>query len=152
MHRRRYLTTDSFLNAVDEKGKIMKACPLILAILLVGLLLPGHAAAAMSSDNYRITTTVVSGGGGPMASDNYKMNATLGQPSPLIDPAHPPVSTYYEMLTGFWYTLGGCRWDIDPPLGGDGDVDGADLYEYLNAYDPMTLPAFAAEFGRIGCF
>jgi hypothetical protein len=31
-------------------------------------------------------------------------------------------------------------------------VDGADLAEFLNAFDPMDLPAFATEFGRIDCF
>ena len=130
----------------------MKPYTLFLAILLFGILLvPGPVAAGMSSDNYRITTTVVSGGGGPMVSASYRLNGTLGQPSPLIDPDDPLGSTNYELLTGFWYTLGGCHWDIEPS-GGDGDVDGADLAEYLNAYDLMTLPAFAAEFGRNDCF
>ena len=123
---------------------------LVMFCLCLGMPIPGDA--DMSSTNYRITTTVLSGGGGPMASTNYKMNATLGQPSPFIDPTDPPWSSSYDLLTGFWYTLGGgCRWDIEP-LAGDGDVDGADLAEYLNAYDPMTLPAFASEFGRNACF
>ena len=123
----------------------------LITVLLLMALLKGPIIAGMSSDNYRITTTVISSGGAPMGSTNFQMNTTLGQPSPLMDPAEPPWSTSYELLTGFWYTLGGgCRWDIEP-LGGDGDVDGADLYEYLNAYDPTTLPAFVAEFGRIGC-
>jgi hypothetical protein len=122
---------------------------LVMSCLCLGMPIPGDA--AMSSANYRITTTVVSGGGGPMASASYGLNGTLGQPSPLIDPYDPPWSTSYDLLTGFWYTVGGgCRWDIEP-VSGDGDVDGADLAEYLNAYDPMTLPAFVAEFGRIGC-
>jgi hypothetical protein len=130
----------------------MKITTIILTMFCLCLGMPISGDAGMSSDNYRITTTVVSGGGGPMASASYGLNGTLGQPSPLIDPADPLGSTNYEMLTGFWYTLGGgCRWDIEP-LGGDGDVDGADLYEYLNAYDPTTLPAFAAEFGRNDCF
>jgi hypothetical protein len=88
-----------------------------------------------------------------MASANYGLNGTLGQPSPLIDPADPPYSTSFDLLTGFWYTLNdGCRWDIEPPLGGDGDVDGADLAEFLNAFNPMNLPAFADQFGRNDCF
>jgi hypothetical protein len=111
--------------------------------------------AQMSSANYQITTTVVSGGGGPMASASFQTNGTVGQPSPLIDPADPPWSTSYDLLTGFWYTLDAglddCRWDIEPEPG-DGDVDGADLAEFLNAFDPMNLPAFAAQFGRNDCF
>jgi hypothetical protein len=131
----------------------MKTTTIILVMFCLCLGMPIPVDADMSSSNYRITTTVVSGGGGPMESGSYKVNATLGQPSPLIDPADPPWSTNYDLLTGFWYTqgAGSCRWDIEP-LAGDGDVDGADLAEYLNAYDPMTLPAFAAEFGRNTCF
>lgn len=123
----------------------------ILAVTLLALF-PITASAAMSSTNYRITTTVMSGGGGVMASASYQLTGTLGQPSPLVeDPLFPPSSLSYEMLTGFWYTLGGgCIWDIEP-LVGDGDVDGADLYEFINAFDPANVPSFADEFGRAGC-
>jgi hypothetical protein len=119
---------------------------LVMFCLCLGMPIPGDA--DMSSTNYRITTTVVSGGGGPMASTNYKMNATLGQPSPLIDTTDSPWSTDYEMLTGFWYTLGGgCAYDYDT----DGDVDGADLHQFINAYDVLSVPSFADEFGGVGC-
>jgi len=131
----------------------LKTVIIVTACFCLGM--TGFAAAGMSSANYRIPTTVMSGGGGPMQSGSYKMNATLGQPSPLIDPALPPQSLSYDLLTGFWYTLGagldGCRWDIEPLLG-DGDVDGADLAEFINAFDVMHLPAFASEFGRNDCF
>jgi hypothetical protein len=125
----------------------------VMFCLCLGVPIPGDA--GMTSANYRITTTVVSGGGGPMASASYGLNGTVGQPSPLIDPFDPPWSTSYDLLTGFWYTLDagleGCRWDIEPEPG-DGDVDGADLAEFLNAFDPMNLAAFAAQFGRNDCF
>jgi hypothetical protein len=123
--------------------------PIIFGLLAV---LAVHAGAdTMSSANYRITTTVMSGGGSPMASSSYQLNGTLGQPSPLVnDPLMPPFSDNYEMLTGFWYTLGGCYWDLEP-VSRDGDVDGADLAEFLNAFDAASVPSFAAEFGRIGC-
>ena len=96
--------------------------------LLAGLGMPA-AADPMSSANYRITTTVVSGGGGPMDSTSFQINATLGQSSPLIDPADPPLSAGYELLAGFWYTVGieplvsACPADFEP----DGDVDKDDL-------------------------
>ena len=84
----------------------MKITTIILTMFCLCLGMPISGDAGMSSDNYRITTTVVSGGGGPMASASYGLNGTLGQPSPLIDPYDPPWSTSYDLLTGFWYTRG----------------------------------------------
>ncbi|MEE4112417.1 MAG: hypothetical protein V2I40_06350 [Desulfobacteraceae bacterium] len=126
-------------------------CLIVLVALLLSLL-PMTALAAMSSASYRITTTVMSGGGGIMGSAGYQLNGTLGQPSPLVDdPLFPPFSANYELLTGFWYTLdAGCQWDIEP-ASGDGDVDGADLAEFINAFNTADLPSFAEEFGRLGC-
>ena len=95
----------------------------------------------MSSDNYAISTSVLSGGGAPMSSDSYQSNSTVGQSSPLMDPANPPWSTNYGLYPGFWYTLetavpqNDCPGDFD----GDGDVDGSDL------------ATFAADFGRTDC-
>jgi hypothetical protein len=124
---------------------------LVLSIwTLLAINLPAPATAQMSSTNYRITTTVMSGGGTPMGSTTYQMNGTIGQPSPLIDPADPPQSTSYDLLTGFWYTTGaghGCLYDYL----GDGDVDGADLTEFLNAYSLIEVEGFAMEFGRVDC-
>ena len=130
----------------------MKITAIILVMFCLYLGMPGQCDAAMSSTNYQITTTVMSGGGEAMVSSNYALTGTLGQPSPLIDdPLYPPFSLNYEMLTGFWYTLGGsCRWDIEPIIG-DGDVDGADLYEFINAFDPADVLPFANEFGSVGC-
>jgi len=72
-----------------------------LAILLLAL--PVHA--DMSSTNYRITTSVISGGGTPMASANFQLNSTPGQPSPLMEQGMDPFSDNYGLLPGFWYTL-----------------------------------------------
>ena len=127
----------------------MKITTIILVMSCLCLGMPISGDAGMSSANYRITTTVVSSGGGPRASASYGLNGTVGQPSPLIDPDDPPWSTNYDLLTGFWYTVGGgCTYDYDT----DGDVDGADLAEFLNAFDPMNLPSFTAQFGRNDCF
>ena len=98
-----------------------------LVILLIGLVITVEA--KMTSTNYTISTTVMSGGGGPMESANYRIIGTLGQSSPLIDPAFPPQSPNYDLLTGFWYTIGStppfsaCPADFEP----DGDVDDDDL-------------------------
>ena len=92
-------------------------------------LVPVTVSADMSSANYRITTTVMSSGGGTMASANYQLTGTLGQPSPLVDdPLFPPSSLSYEMLTGFWYTIGGAGVSYCPAdLNTDGSVDELDL-------------------------
>ena len=44
----------------------------------------------MQSANFTITTTVMSGGGTPMASTNFQMNSTIGQPSPLMEQGMDP--------------------------------------------------------------
>ena len=48
-----------------------------------------------------ITTTVMSGGGGPMTSANYQMSGTVGQSSPLMDQGMDPYSDNYGLLPGF---------------------------------------------------
>jgi hypothetical protein len=130
--------------------------------------------AEMSSENYSIPTSVLSGGGAPMSSDNYKTNSTLGQSSPLTDPADPPGSTNYELYPGFWYTLEASIPQSDCPgdFNGDGDVDGSDLATFAadfgrtdcdtepdcegdfdgdNDVDGSDLATFAADFGRTDC-
>jgi len=98
-------------------------------------------AGEMTSTNYTITTTVISGGGSPMTSTSYQLTCTLGQPSPLIDPAFPPRSTSYDLLTGFWYTIGSsppfsaCPADLDT----DGDVDDDDLYTLATDFGQSGL-------------
>ncbi len=136
--------------------KIFQA--LIMAVIL-GLVLAAYA--RMQSNNYSITTSVLSGGGAPMGSANYDTNATVGQPSPLMDPANPPGATSYDLLPGFWYTLEaglglGCIWDLEP-FPPDGDLDGLDLVEFatgfdLDDYNEDDLADFAVQFGRTDCF
>ena len=67
----------------------------------------------MQSANYRITTTVVSGGGGPMSSASFQANGTIGQPTPIMEDGMDPFSNNYGLLPGFWYTL---------PVSGDGPI------------------------------
>jgi len=119
--------------------KKMRYFPIIILTFLF-CLAPNTDAEEMSSDNFRIPTSVVSGGGTPMNSNNFKINATMGQPSPLMDPLDPPYSADYDLYPGFWYTgvtedIELCEGDFD----GDDDVDGSDL------------AVFAADFGRTDC-
>jgi hypothetical protein len=105
----------------------------------------------MSSGNYRITTTVMSGGGGPKGSANFQMNSTFDQPSSSTEQGMDPYSDNYSLLPGFWYTIGagiGCLYDYFL----DGDVDGADLAEFTNAFSVGELGAFSLEFGGVDCF
>jgi hypothetical protein len=86
-----------------------------------------------------------------MASTNFQLNSTLGQPSPLMEQGMDPYSDNYNLLPGFWYTtVAGSRCVYD--YLNDGDVDGADLVEFINAVSSSELAAFALEFGRVDCF
>lgn len=82
------------------KTKIMHSF-LTLALLLAFVL---AASADMQSDNYRITSSVISAGGEPTASDNFLSNSTQGQSTPVMDTNNPPQSDNYENYPGFWYT------------------------------------------------
>ena len=83
-----------------QKRMIYLICiqTLILGFTLV-------AQAGMESENYRIPTSAISGGGAPMVSDSYKTNFTQGQSSPLMEGDQNPFSDSYDMYPGFWYTV-----------------------------------------------
>ncbi len=147
-----------------------KMCCVILALGFI-LVIAGGALCEMSSANFSIPTSVVSGGGSPASSTNFQTDATLGQPSPLVDPADPPYSTNYDLYPGFWYTVAAepmdaCEGDFD----NDGDVDGSDLATFAADFgrtdcvddcegnfdedgdvDGSDLAVFAADFGRTDC-
>ena len=123
-----------------------KMCCVILALGFI-LVFAGVALCDMSSANFSIPTSVVSGGGAPMTSINFQTDSTLGQSSPLMDPDNPPWSTSYELFPGFWYTLetgvpectlpyfaaafgsvsGDTNYNSVCDFEPDGDVDGSDL-------------------------
>jgi hypothetical protein len=119
-----------------------------LALMAIESVL-GHG--QMSSTDYHITTTAISGGGVPMASANYRLNGTLGQTTPLMEQGMVPYSDNYELFPGFWYTIGPfsdtCPGDFD----WDFDVDGADLQEYIYDSGGLGLRVFAASFGKDHC-
>lgn len=103
-------------------------------------------AETMSGSTYIITSSVLGGGGGPMVSGSgaYEMNGTIGQPSPLADPATPVTGGTYELKPGFWNTVGSCPFDKEP----DGDIDGIDLASYALAGDFSQIQQFALAFGQ----
>jgi hypothetical protein len=124
-----------------------------LTILLAALLIfyPVVVSAEMDSENYHMRSTVISGGGSPIDSANFKMESTVGQPSPLMDSANPPYSDSYDLYPGIWYTFSlvteTCPGDGD----GDKDVDGQDLTAFILDDDGLGLDAFAANFGKEFC-
>ena len=82
---------------------IAPAQSILLFFVLAGLIafLPGTSrAAVMSSGNYRMVADVLSGGGGDIASDNYVIRHTIGQPSAI----GPSESSSFSNYAGFWYS------------------------------------------------
>ena len=107
----------SIEQSLEVKGGIMKKrifC--ILCMLIFVSIFYTHASAGMASQNFRISTSVLSGGGAISESLSFKNNGTLGQSSPLIDPADPPGSENFTTLSGFWYTVD-FPFDMDLPSG-----------------------------------
>jgi hypothetical protein len=79
----------------------------LLIVLLLGflcLLWLVQGAGAMSSNNYKLDwfTPLVSGGGGPVASENYAANFTVGQS--VIGAS---ANTSYKVGLGYWYGVAG---------------------------------------------
>jgi hypothetical protein len=108
------------------------------------------AGAEMTSTNYKIPYSVLSGGGGYKSSTNYQSEDTLGQSTPLMEDEFVPSSTNYKNYPGFWYLTAGtptCPGDYDL----DFDVDGSNLVDWLLDPAGVGLEDFAANFGKIDC-
>ncbi len=129
----------------------MTTKPVFLAAVCLCLIWAGQVS-AMQSTNYKITASVMSSGGGTMTSASFVSNAVLGQPSPIADQDETPVSASYDLYPGYLYTLVSgsfCGWDLNPS---DGDVDGLDLYLFIDGFDVTEyIEDFSGEFGRTGC-
>ena len=141
---------------VNEKGKKYKmknflVLTMSLTSIMVLMILTGFtcaSGAAMTSDHYAIPTSVMSCGGITMSSETFRNTSTLGQASPLTIAS----SDHFALYPGFWYTLSEeiCIWDIADPA--DGDVDGLDLYQFINPpYNASDIESFGSEFGREDC-
>ncbi len=79
-------------------GRPMLAAAVILGCLLLQLLSP---AIAMDSEHYALNWDVLGAGGGPISSDSYALNATVGQPSIGFK-----ASDTYDLCSGFWCGAG----------------------------------------------
>ncbi|MBU4263902.1 MAG: hypothetical protein KKC76_18760 [Proteobacteria bacterium] len=123
-------------------------------LLAGGLLYPSLLLAAGSSTSFNLDTSVISGGGGGMTSGSFSSNATIGQPTPIMDQDDipvPPGSTNFASYPGYWYTVdgeAGCAGvaafalcyglsSADPgynrgcDFDKDNDIDGSDLAELM---------------------
>ena len=83
--------------------------------------------ASIASENYRISSYVLSGGGGPAVSASFRMNATAGQPSPLPGPSGNPFSGSYNLHPGFWPAIDSAEQNHDKDSDGDGIVDAIEI-------------------------
>ena len=113
-----------------NKTKISKALWLSV-VIFVFLWFP--ALAQMSSSNYKIPVSVMDATGAQKdSSNNYRIKAAGGQPTPIGD---PKTSTNYKVLSGFTYTDGQIYTpgNVDwAPWNSDCTVNSGDLTYLLN--------------------
>ena len=122
--------------------------PLLTAQAILLCLFFSITQAEMSSTSYRISTTVISGGGNAMSSASYHTVSTLGQSSPVGSSA----SATYNNDSGFWHTL---LMIAVGDLNGDGLVDLEDVISALQVVTgqspaALRLQADANDDGFIG--
>jgi hypothetical protein len=131
--------------------------PIVLALPVTLFWILQSSAEPLKSASFQIPTFVLSGAGGRSESQSFRIEATLGQSTPLMDPADPPYSESFDAYPGFWYTVppalaSYCSYDYEP----DGDVDGKDLSEFIPDFaagltTASDLEDFCVEFGRSPC-
>ena len=117
-----------------RKTKILLIAHSVLLCLLVSMV-----NAEMSSTSYRISTTVMSGGGNTMSSGNFSMVSTLGQPTVLGN----GISTSYSSYPGFLYTL--LLTIAVGDVNGDGAVNLEDIIVTLQAVTGQTVESIYLE-------
>jgi hypothetical protein len=79
---------------------------LLLALCVVGLASANadRVARAQSGGGFDLSWHVAGNGGGPMASSNFQLNGTVGQPGVGAGLA---TGGSYQVGPGFWYGVGG---------------------------------------------
>lgn len=131
----------------------MKLRTIVIFTATLLFLMPGTVF-SMQSDHFRISPMVMSGGGGIMTSESFRAHTVLAQPTPLMDQDMAPASESFILYPGYLYAFSTgsfCPWDLSSPP--DGDVDGQDLYQFIeDNFGPEFFEEFSTEFGRDDCF
>ena len=113
-------------------------------ILFLSLAAAVPCSAGMSSQNYRMPSSVMAGGGEAMGSATYRTDGTLGQASPLLGASSPSQSAGYRLYPGYWYTLAHAEVDVcECDLNDDGRCDMRDWLLFgirWGATDCATVP------------
>ena len=129
-----YISIDS----LQEWENMRKTRILLIAQTVLLCLFVSMASAGMSSESFRIVTSVMSSGGNTMSSDNFSMVSTLGQSSPQGNAA----SDNFNIDAGFWYTL---LLSIVGDVNGDGAVDLKDMISVLQVMTGQTVDSIVKE-------
>ena len=81
---------------------IIAALLLVLLVAALGLVAGIAPVVAQSGPSFNLNWHVIAGGGAPVRSAHYAVNATMGQAA-----ASPPFSagTHYVVSGGFWFSL-----------------------------------------------
>ena len=96
----------------------------LISTLLLFLTQTSVVYAEMASTSFRITSSVLSEGGGYATSASFGLHSTFGQPSPLGSGA----SASFSLNSGFWHTL---LRTILGDVNGDGEVNLSDAITAL---------------------
>ena len=119
-----------------KKIKMQLIAQTVLLCLFVSM-----ASAGMSSESFRISTTVMSSGGNTMSSENFNMVSTLGQPTVLGS----GLSTNYISYPGFWHTLLLTLTIAVGDVNGDGAVNLEDVVMTLQIATGQTVESIYLE-------
>lgn len=113
--------------------KVLLSVLAVLRCLFVSI-----ANAEMSSTNFRIASSEISGGGNLMSSTNYSLVSTLGQSTSIGNSS----STNYGLDAGFWYTM---LLDTVGDVNGDGVVNLKDVIAALQVVTGQSPAAIIKE-------
>lgn len=81
---------------------------LFIGVIFVFFLALGFgrlSVAQMETANYKIPSSVLSGGILPMASNTFQINGTQGQVSSIKESTDSVDSQNYALYSGYWYTI-----------------------------------------------
>ena len=87
--------------SVNKEHQSLAIGVAVFLLLFLVMMIESNSFAQMSSDNYKLCTSVLSEGGRGASSTNFKAITTIGQPSPIGNVADSSYIGYY----GFWHEI-----------------------------------------------